>query len=1119
MHCPLGKLMLPEIAPFGHCSSSTTREILSRIRRGNLADMRAHDDDHRYERGSRPRASRLEPVALSAQRSRPAALAGPVALAALQHAAGNAAVSGMIGTFRAPDRAGSDQSPARALVGQAWVQRCGTGSSCDCPEEEKEAALEREAAGGQVIARVQRDADQAHDASACADTLDGSGGGPAGPGQSFQAEIAGIEITSDISKAFDSLQRIWMAYGPYKAGLYVYEVLKQIWVVNSPRSADQFVDRLVGRVNDDRASIKFAHYQWIVATIVGAQQKVRTESRRFIACYEEQARELANGALDASQERVTNELKHYFGSWGIVQDVFGSNSSQGEGQDKAAQRGLGIAAEGLAKRRSTLIKANLAYRGSVGNRSLDLAGREPIENAQATAEDNYAIFRNQVVVRYPVLEAVSSPTIDAWDEDAEIDDEEGQQLSQLAQLARGDTKDATTVILKQVFDRLRDIARIRKELQPGGEVNIWRVPRIVEATNGLTAAKPGTFYGRIVDDQVNKRPSDSWTTRLMDIVEIGLYLLAPLTEGLSLIPATMITAHRVGSRVIEHWRQYQTQKALRGTDFGPAALSSEDPSLLWLAVDVTAAFVEIGLTVVPAAEAFRALTPLARAARAATAGAETLVALESAAEELTARKLGADKAEKFAERVVADARAARSGEVSGMTVEEARLLNEAEAQAGGAVGKRTGVELAVGANLPSEADHVVGAAVEQKLAKAGATPMLEEARSAVRAGKTDEAELLFSQLEEHLTAEQASLLWRDLGAAADSATRLTKPITLLNESHLLKLVQGEDGAFFVLCSWCTRVRDVLAKSMKEAVRGGDAARVGRLEELIRQVETMEASITKVAKGEATSVATMRSLMGKLTEGEHLIGSVLEARPRGSAPNFTALAKDPGVAGRAAELYQGYVDQLWQTRREIFAGKKVKDQVWKEVEKEAEARALMQARRESVRGAPAELPPGAPARTSVDPRADIPYGFYDRPGFDQFSKRLNAALPSEHKAELVMEGSAVTGRRFERIAAPVGPTGTPFNLGRLSDFDVAIVSDSLYAQAKVARPSIPMSGDLAAMQTQQLKPEHLKQLGLVDLDRAAHEAILDATGIAHPVHFVIRPSKAPAKLSLPLTGAQ
>jgi uncharacterized protein DUF4157 len=433
---------------------------------------------------------------------------------------------------------------------------------------------------------------------------------------------------------------------------------------------------------------------------------------------------------------------------------------------------------------------------------------------------------------------------------------------------------------------------------------------------------------------------------------------------------------------------------------------------------------------------------------------------------------------------------------------------------GGLVGLGGGAVLGaaiplVGAGLRGAADRLLGQSVERTLAKAGATETLEAARKAVRNGDMNEARRLFSELEPHLSTEEANALWRDFARLAEEAERLSESITLLGEKHTLRLIQTDDGAFFLLCSWCTKVRDILVDAIAKA--GKDEARVARLKVMLQTVEQMESNFAKGigGKGADKSVPTLKQLLGILSESEHLIGPALKELPGSRVgPNFSLLARDPAVAARATELYPGYYEQLWAARREIFRGGEVKDALKKAIDEEAQARALAQAQKESARGAPLELDPAAEARTHVDPNVDIPFGFYDRAGFDDFSRRLNATLATrDPAARLVVEGSSVTGRRFQRLVKPTAPTGAPFALGRLSDYDVAIISDALHQEAVRAR-ILPKQGAL--------EPAELARLGLGDLDTAARAAVLDVTGIAHPVRFVIRPTTAAeAGLRLPL----
>jgi hypothetical protein len=97
---------------------------------------------------------------------------------------------------------------------------------------------------------------------------------------------------------------------------------------------------------------------------------------------------------------------------------------------------------------------------------------------------------------------------------------------------------------------------------------------------------------------------------------------------------------------------------------------------------------------------------------------------------------------------------------------------------------------------------------------------------------------------------------------------------------------------------------------------------------------------------------------------------------------------------------------------------------------------------------------------------------------------------------------VTGRRFER-SVDFEHTGEPFDVGRVSDYDVAIASDTLVARAGDADMTLPTD--------RALLPKELSRLGLRDLAEAAQAASKRHTGIAHPVRFKLFPNGGvPAK---------
>ena len=136
-------------------------------------------------------------------------------------------------------------------------------------------------------------------------------------------------------------------------------------------------------------------------------------------------------------------------------------------------------------------------------------------------------------------------------------------------------------------------------------MNVWLVPEIRDPVRETLDATPNSFYGKIVDDKIADEEPSVITQILIGLVQIGLVLLAPATGGLTLIPATAISV----ATAYEHFKEYQLKKAMKGTDFGAAALSSEDPSLFWLAADIVGAGFDILEAGGVAFRLFRALAP------------------------------------------------------------------------------------------------------------------------------------------------------------------------------------------------------------------------------------------------------------------------------------------------------------------------------------------------------------------------------------------------------------------------------------------------------------------------------------------------------------------------------
>jgi hypothetical protein len=128
----------------------------------------------------------------------------------------------------------------------------------------------------------------------------------------------------------------------------------------------------------------------------------------------------------------------------------------------------------------------------------------------------------------------------------------------------------------------------------------------------------------------------------------------------------------------------------------------------------------------------------------------------------------------------------------------------------------------------------------------------------------------------------------------------------------------------------------------------------------------------------------------------------------------------------------------------------------------------------------------------------PKGFSSADDFAQFGKNLKSGLKKAgfDDVQPFFQGSSVTGKSFR--------TGKPFDVGRVSDFDVALSSPKMLQKAKEL--GIPLRSQ--GVRTGPLKPVHLEKLGLTDIaSQLSNQA-------GRPVNFMIFDSAATATTKAP-----
>lgn len=127
----------------------------------------------------------------------------------------------------------------------------------------------------------------------------------------------------------------------------------------------------------------------------------------------------------------------------------------------------------------------------------------------------------------------------------------------------------------------------------------------------------------------------------------------------------------------------------------------------------------------------------------------------------------------------------------------------------------------------------------------------------------------------------------------------------------------------------------------------------------------------------------------------------------------------------------------------------------------------------------------------DPNGNqIPYGFKTYGDYASFVGTLRGGLPGG--TTVVFKGSAVTGRSSRYSATP----GKPFDSGRTSDFDIALVSDDLYLDAMQAGRAAGFKVKTMPERMGPLSDAQADLLGLRQLQRTL------AKQAGRPVEFVL-----------------
>ncbi|MBA2254504.1 MAG: hypothetical protein H0W07_05260, partial [Chloroflexi bacterium] len=420
-------------------------------------------------------------------------------------------------------------------------------------------------------------------------------------------------------------------------------MLDRIAAAGGLKAAQEFVSRL-GAVParpdlyEQHFKGKDSHQVNLAIEVVETQlKKLDADGKAFLEKFEPAAKEKTKGLLGESKKRIEDEMTRY----GITSKTISAYTPLGQflfGDKKVVEYGMedNTASSQMATAAGELVPKRQALEGLIAKQKAletpvyggDSAGpvgapRFTVPEGKQAEWDSLSkqiedarlevnLARAQREGLYPVLAAYGA---------------EGEEnTKKLQAVAKGaNTPEGKGQIVATVTEKLQNIQKVQQALD-AGDVKIWKSKVILAGTKAELQATP--VESRFVDDKAAEVASDEmWTNLLIGAVAIALGLIAAIpTGGLSVAGAVAVTTAGGASAALsvfqaaKTYQEFMLAQAESGTDLDKSkAISAEDPSLIWLALDIVAA----GLDIKGAFTLWKGLAvPVRRALAVRTAGAE-----------------------------------------------------------------------------------------------------------------------------------------------------------------------------------------------------------------------------------------------------------------------------------------------------------------------------------------------------------------------------------------------------------------------------------------------------------------------------------------------------------------
>lgn len=196
------------------------------------------------------------------------------------------------------------------------------------------------------------------------------------------------------------------------------------------------------------------------------------------------------------------------------------------------------------------------------------------------------------------------------------------------ELADADAGALRTLTRGTSQDRLSDIRSTRQRLRDDFGL-VWQMDIALQHAKAGLEIREGSIYAMLIEDRLQEIADDEAFTQ-MALAALGIgFGLMTMGSGWVLAAGLVGSAVLSAGVAIHSVNEFQTARAMHGTAYDRAhAVSSTDPSMIWLALDIVFAIIDV----FGATRVFSALRGPARAAlEAGEESAEAMARLRSAA--------------------------------------------------------------------------------------------------------------------------------------------------------------------------------------------------------------------------------------------------------------------------------------------------------------------------------------------------------------------------------------------------------------------------------------------------------------------------------------------------------